>query len=103
GWAAAVAQRGGDGRVGVDGVVDVVVDVILGVPSGSETMLRRTRMLAATRRPSTSTLLPRRMPAKGAQICPPIRPWREKRTRVPATNTRTCSVDTPASGLGRSS
>src|SRR5262249_45244817 len=63
-------QRTADGTVVVvDVIVDVVVDVFLGVPSGSETMLRRTRKLAATRRPSTSTLLPRRMPAKGAQIC----------------------------------
>src|SRR5262249_32138469 len=91
-------QCAGAGRV----VLVVVVDDVLGAPSGSETMLRRTRMLAATSRPSTSLLLPRRMPANGAQICPPSRPWREKPTRVPATNTRTCSVETPARGSGRS-
>src|SRR4029077_18204978 len=50
-------------------VVLVVVVLVRGVPAGSETMLRRSRMLAATRRPSTSTLLPRRKLANGAQTC----------------------------------
>ena len=89
-------------RAGGGSVVLVVVVLVRGVPAGRETMLRRSRMSAATRRPSTSTLLPRRRLANGAQSCAPMSPWREKRTRSPATNTWTLSGDTPASGSGES-